>query len=99
MSDEPTKIGNWTLGRKIGDFGWREGDCPTGVGGTYFLGHNDDGSVRFGCKCVICGRCGQHTGNSMQGHYWAFCSVTRTTREFHMCCDNDCELETAGATA
>ena len=27
------------------------------------------------CRCVVCSRCGHHTGNSHQGHYWAFCKV------------------------
>ncbi len=45
------------------------------------------------CRCLICARCQNHTGNANQGHYWAYCKVTRTTREFHFCCDGDCELE------
>lgn len=44
------------------------------------------------CRCIVCGRCGHHTGNSNQGHYWAFCHVTRKTEEFHFCCPDDCEL-------
>lgn len=32
-----------------------------------------DGSTA--CRCVVCPRCGHHTGNSHQGHYWAFCKV------------------------
>jgi hypothetical protein len=23
------------------------------------------------CRCVVCPRCGHHTGNAHQGHYWA----------------------------
>lgn len=49
-----------------------------------------DGS--FGCRCLVCSRCGKHTGNNTQGHYWAFCSVTKSVREFHFCCPGDCEL-------
>jgi hypothetical protein len=48
------------------------------------------------CRCMVCGRCGHHTGNSSQGHYWAFCKVTRGIREFHFCCPDGvhgCELE------
>jgi hypothetical protein len=45
------------------------------------------------CRCMICGRCGQHTGNANQGHFWAVCKVTETTRDFHHCCPDDCELE------
>lgn len=46
------------------------------------------------CTCLVCARCGQHTGNSNQGHYWSFCQVTRADRSFHFCCPGDCELET-----
>lgn len=45
------------------------------------------------CRCIVCARCGQHTGNSNQGHYWAWCSVVRHNRDFHFCCPGDCELE------
>ena len=47
------------------------------------------------CRCVVCPRCGHHTGNSHQGHYWGRCKVTGTTREFHFCCPSEpgCELE------
>ena len=47
------------------------------------------------CRCLICSRCRQHTGNTTQGHYWSFCRVTRDLREFHQCCPDDCELEAA----
>lgn len=29
----------------------------------------------YGCRCVVCPRCNQHTGNSHQGHYWRACKV------------------------
>lgn len=45
------------------------------------------------CRCIVCARCGKHTGNATQGHYWAYCKVTGETREFHFCCPDDCELE------
>lgn len=45
------------------------------------------------CRCVICTRCGEHTGNSNQGHFWAYCKVTHTFRAFHFCCPDQCELE------
>jgi hypothetical protein len=32
-----------------------------------------DGTTR--CRCVVCPRCGHHTGNAHQGHYWSFCKV------------------------
>jgi len=44
------------------------------------------------CRCMICSRC-KHHGNNNQGHYWAWCEVTRTNRAFHFCCPDDCELE------
>ncbi len=53
-----------------------------------------DGKVT--CRCIVCARCGHHTGSTTQGHYWAFCKQTQTTREFHFCCsdpDFGCELE------
>jgi hypothetical protein len=51
------------------------------------------------CRCVVCPRCGHHTGNSHQGHNWGFCKVTRTVRVPHFCCGNEfgCELEAGGA--
>jgi hypothetical protein len=48
---------------------------------------------RGGCRCMECGRCGRHTGNSTQGHFWAQCRVTETLRDFHFCCPGACELE------
>ena len=45
------------------------------------------------CRHLTCGRCGQHTNNNTQGHYWAYCRVTKTCREFHFCCPDDCQLE------
>ncbi len=57
-----------------------------------------DGTGR--CRCVVCARCGHHTGNSHQGHYWGFCHVTRTVREPHLCCPTEpgCELEDRATT-
>jgi len=50
--------------------------------------------VRTGqCLCVVCARCGKHTGNSTQGHYWSYCKVTDELRDWHFCCPGDCELE------
>lgn len=45
------------------------------------------------CRCLICARCGHHTGNATQGHHWGHCKVTGTVREPHFCCPDDCELE------
>lgn len=57
------------------------------------------GEDSYSCRCTICGRCGHHTGNSNQGHYWRLCKVTKTMREFHQCCPDDCELEAASVCA
>jgi hypothetical protein len=45
------------------------------------------------CRCIVCSRCGHHTGNSNQGHYWGVCKVAKTKRELHFCCPDNCELE------
>lgn len=44
------------------------------------------------CRCTVCPHCGHHTGNAHQGHYFTWCRVTQTDREFHFCCPGDCEL-------
>lgn len=44
------------------------------------------------CRCLVCSRCGHHTGNSHQGHYWSYCKVTKKVERFHFCCPDDCEL-------
>lgn len=39
------------------------------------------------CRCLVCSRCGRHTGNATQGHYWLFCTkVGGVVEEFHFCC-------------
>lgn len=102
----------YELGDLIGTTGARTPCDAAEFGGapSYADGH---------CRCIVCARCGHHTGNSNQGHYWASCKVLaakvsaelapgetltfaeymkRTTREFHMCCDDPaygCELEAA----
>lgn len=53
---------------------------------------------------MLCARCGQHTGNNHQGHYWGLCKVlvaqgatgNDAIRELHFCCPGDCELEAGG---
>lgn len=45
------------------------------------------------CRCMWCGRCNKVTGNTTQGHFWAFCKVTGTMRDFHFCCPDNCALE------
>ena len=72
-------------------------------GGTVNLGNppgcdSPTPASRIGdlCRCIVCARCGHHTGNSHQGHFWSFCSVTGETRSPHMCCPGNCELENTG---
>lgn len=67
-------------------------DAPAGTGGAYAFSDGSGGLV-FRCRCVVCARCGRHTGNSSQGHYWRFCKVTgEFEREWHFCCPGDCEM-------
>ena len=96
MSDEDAlrealAVRGWELGERIGAAS--SGDfCDAPGGGAYYMMPGGG----FGCRCMICSRCGHHTGNSNQGHYWRLCKVTRTAREFHYCCDDSaygCELE------
>lgn len=65
---------------------------------VYIIGEVN-GEPVFGCRCLVCGRCGHHTGNSTQGHYWRFCKVTGQMEEFHSCCPGDCELHPAAEGA
>lgn len=51
-----------------------------------------DGNGNYICRCMVCGRCAHHTGNSHQGHYWSYCKVTREMEKFHFCCPGACEL-------
>ncbi len=61
--------------------------CPYGA---YYL--HPDGVLA--CRCLICARCNQHTGNTLQGHYTSLCRSTRGIRRGHFCCPEDCELPT-----
>ena len=63
--------GRWILGDVVGLAPDPDKPCdaPDG-GGAYMTG---DGTIR--CRCIGCPRCGHHTGNSNQGHYWAVCKV------------------------
>lgn len=45
-----------------------------------------DGDGETRCRCVVCARCGHHTGNAHQGHYWSFCKSTGKLEGFHFCC-------------
>ena len=59
---------------------------------VYLAGIGPDGAAEFVCRCFVCARCGQHTGNSTQGHTWSLCRVDGVNKEFHFCCPGDCEL-------
>ena len=67
----------------------RAAGCDADFPSVYFA---HDG---YTCRCMVCSRCEHHTGNSTQGHYWAYCKVTGTRRDFHFCCPGNCELEAA----
>jgi len=45
--------------------------CDAGAGASQY--QMPDGTIV--CRCVVCPRCGHHTGNSHQGHYWRACKV------------------------
>lgn len=68
--------------------------CDAEIPSLYFS-MGKDGAPYIVCRCMVCGRCGRHTGNSHQGHYWSACTVTGSIREPHFCCPGDCELEAA----
>jgi hypothetical protein len=57
------------------------------------MGYDDDGNMLTECRAIVCGRCNNCTGDNNQGHYWGYCKVTKTMRDFHFCCPGDCELE------
>lgn len=79
----------YELGQSIGSFGdTPASECDAPDGGRYY---GPNGTIV--CRCIVCSRCGHHTGNSNQGHYWAYCKVTKSKRDFHLCCPDDCELE------
>lgn len=81
----------WVIGGLIGMGAGPGSECdaPPETPPSYVDGH---------CRCVVCPRCHHHTGNSHQGHYWAYCLVKRGSRDFHFCCPDPafgCELEHA----
>lgn len=71
------------------DFG---GDGP---GPVYQVGVDGAGLPVWGCRCMVCARCGRHTGNTTQGHYWRMCTRSGQLEEFHFCCPDNCELTPA----
>jgi hypothetical protein len=84
----------WIVGEQIGGWPADPGECDAESPSAYRM---PDGSIR--CRCIVCSRCGHHTGNSNQGHYWASCNVDPERREFHLCCPEPfgCELEAGDA--
>jgi len=58
----------------------------------YVLRLDDGGMPVYGCRCMVCARCDHHTGNTTQGHWWVFCTVTGRNEASHFCCPDDCEL-------
>lgn len=71
----------------------RAAGCDAANPSVYAEGDPAGGPITYVCRCGICGRCGRHTGNATQRHYWARCKVTKTMRDFHFCCPGNCELE------
>lgn len=73
-SDEPLREAlaekGWQLGGVIGLAPVPRSECDAEHPSVY---HMPDGSLA--CRCIVCPRCGHHTGNSHQGHYWAHCKV------------------------
>ncbi len=67
--------------------------CDASTPSIYVAGYDDFGNAVYTCRCVVCARCDHHTGNSHQGHFWKMCKVTKSMRDFHFCCPNNCELE------
>jgi hypothetical protein len=80
----------WVIGGLIGQSAEPGGECDADHPSVYSM---PDGTTQ--CRCVVCPRCHHHTGNSHQGHHWAFCSATKTMRDPHFCCPGNCELTSA----
>ena len=97
MSADPLPealAGRYVIGAVIGIEPAPGSVCDADAPSVYQM---PDGTVA--CRCVVCPRCGQHTGNAHQGHYWGWCKVTGTIRAGHFCCGNEfgCELDPPGA--
>jgi len=75
-------------------------DCDAPHPPTVYVVEWNGDEPMYGCRCLICARCGHHTGNSNQGHYWSYCRVSKQEEWFHFCCpDDDCELYGVGGAA
>lgn len=68
-------------------------DAPPGLAGVYVVGFDGFGAPIMGCRCVVCPRCGRHTGNATQGHFWSWCGESGAFEVPHLCCPGDCELD------
>jgi hypothetical protein len=62
--------GQYLIDGPIGTFG-DDSPCDAAEYGAHPSMSMLDGR----CRCVVCARCGHHTGNSHQGHYWKSCQV------------------------
>jgi hypothetical protein len=84
--------GRYELGEPVGVEATQVGECDA-EGASRYVAEVVDGVPRYVCRCLVCSRCGRHTGNTTQGHWWAWCKATREMREFHFCCPDRCELD------
>lgn len=97
-------LNDYEINRFIGSFGESTTECDYEGSASRYRGPN--GTMT--CRCIMCGRCGHHTGNSNQGHYWKICHVMAKFHaqhkaksgfscdeccpDFHLCCPGNCEL-------
>lgn len=70
----------------------RAAGCDSPSSPSIYHTVDDEGGIVYHCRCIVCSRCGHHTGNTNQGHYWAWCKVQHQMLSYHFCCPNDCEL-------
>ena len=89
--------GQWEIAGLIGEAPAPGSECDAESPSAYMMPGGG-----MACRCMVCPRCHHHTGNSHQGHYWAYCRARRGPQQFHFCCDDPaygCELEAAGPDA
>lgn len=67
------------------------GECDAPQPRPYYVIGERDGRLIYGCRCAICARCGHHTGNTTQGHFWSWCQVSQRSEGYHFCCPGNCE--------